>query len=95
MCKVEGHLLTSRQPDQINTLFVMCIVIRPIGGDDNALTFCVCASTSWVRYIRQRAFVNEIKKVKKKRKKKRMFWCNLVIGYYKDVEKYSKMLSLH
>lgn len=58
VCEVKGNPLTSRQPDQINALFVMCIVIRPVRGNDNALAFCVCASTSWVSYNTQRQFVH-------------------------------------
>ena len=46
--EIEGHLLTGWQPDQIDTLAIVGIVIGPIWGNYDALTVSERTTTTWV-----------------------------------------------
>lgn len=48
--EVQRYLLTHWQPDQIDTLSVVGIIIGPVGGDDYAVTVSECTTTPRVTY---------------------------------------------
>lgn len=48
--EVQRYLLSHWQPDQIDTLSVVGIIIGPVGGDDDAVTVSECTTTPRVTY---------------------------------------------
>lgn len=53
VCEVQGHLLSSRQADHINTLSVVGVVVGPVGGDDDSLTVSEGTTTPRVTWKSQ------------------------------------------
>lgn len=48
MSEVEGHLLADGNPDQVDTLPIVGIVVGPVGGDDDALAVSKGTTTTRV-----------------------------------------------
>lgn len=48
--EVQRYFLSHWQPDQIDTLSVVGIIIGPVGGDDYAISVSECTTTPRVTY---------------------------------------------
>lgn len=46
--EVEGHFLSCWQPDQIDTLAIVGVTVRPVRRNDNSLTFSEGTTTTRV-----------------------------------------------
>lgn len=64
MSEVQRYRLSHWQPDQIDTLSVVGIIIGPVGGDDDAVTVSECTATPRVTYNKTHSATLEAQTVK-------------------------------
>lgn len=62
--EVQRYRLSHWQPDQIDTLSVVGVIIGPVGGDDDAVTVSECTTTPRVTYNKTHSATLEAQTVK-------------------------------